>query len=174
MLLVGLRAGLHSQDLAFIDHELPVVADRDLQPIERPRRRPFEVEPRLVEAATVAGAFELVLRCEPAWRASEMRALGENRVDPLLRAHDPNPLLLLVFFADLPDGVVGSKTGLKSRRRLEKNPRESGAGEAQKTEKPEDPETAPTEACEEVPPRPDPSFDFSFFYVVRPSRFNAC
>src|SRR3989442_5545741 len=165
MLLVGLRAGLHSQDLAFIDHELPVVADRDLQPIERPRRRPFEVEPRLVEAATVARAFELVLRREPAWRASEVRALGDNRVDALLRAHDPNPLLLLVFFADLSDRVVGRQAGLEGRRRLEKNPRESGAEEAEQTEKPEHPETAPAEACEEVPPRPDPSFDFSLLYV---------
>src|SRR5213594_2245699 len=173
MLLVGLRAGLHSQDLAFIDHELPVVADRDLQPIERPRRRPFEVEPRLVEAATVARAFELVLRREPAWRASEVRALGENRVDALFLAHDPDALLLLVLLADLPDGVVGSKTGLKSGRRLEQNPWKGGADKAEQAEGAEDAEAAPAQTSEEIPPRPDPSFDFSFLYVVRHSRFNA-
>src|SRR5947207_1545132 len=95
MLIVGLAAGLHAENLAFIDHELPVIADVHFETVERARGRTFEVESGFIEATAVARALELVLRREPSRRAAEMRAFGEDRVDALLLAHDPDALVLL-------------------------------------------------------------------------------
>ncbi len=169
MLLVRLWPGFHSQDLAFIHYQLPVVANGELQPIQRPRRRPFEIESRLIEAAAVAWALEFIFRRKPARSASEMRALGKNRVDAFFLAHDPDALLLFVFLAHLSHRVIGRPAGLEGRRRLEENSRKRGAKEAEQAEKPEDAETAPPQTREEIPPRPDASFYLRRFLFVRHS-----
>src|SRR4051794_26319411 len=62
---------------ALVDDDLAVLGARDPEALERPRRGTLEVDPRLVEAAAMAGALELVLRREPARRAAEVGALGE-------------------------------------------------------------------------------------------------
>src|SRR2546426_6828774 len=137
-----------------VDHELPVLGARDAQPLERPRRRTLEVDARLVEAAAVAGALELVLGREPARRAAEMRALGEQRVDALLRADDPDALVLLVLLADLADHVVGRKPGLEARGWLEEHAREGRADDAEQRDAGERAEDAPGEAAEDIAARP--------------------
>src|SRR5881397_2578826 len=80
---------------ALVDQELAVLGLRDAKPLERPGRRPLEVDAGLVEAAAVAGALELVLGGEPVRRAAKVGALGEERVDSLLGADDPDALVLL-------------------------------------------------------------------------------
>src|SRR6266851_704199 len=53
-----------------VDHQLAVVAERDLHPLQRPGRGAFEVDAVLGVARAVAGAFELVLGAQPARRAA--------------------------------------------------------------------------------------------------------
>src|SRR5690606_8028193 len=62
---------------ALVDHQLAVVRERDLDPLEWPRRRTLEVDAALVEAAAVARTLELGLGEQPARRAAEVRATGE-------------------------------------------------------------------------------------------------
>src|SRR5262245_23881418 len=59
---------------ALVDEHLSVIGESDLDPLERARRRSLEVDPGHVEAAPVAGAFELVLGGQPVRRAAEMGA----------------------------------------------------------------------------------------------------
>src|SRR3989338_8642455 len=73
-LLVRLRAGVHLIDPALVDHELAVLADGDLEAIQRARGRTFEIESGLEKAAAVTGTLELVFRRLPARRASQMGA----------------------------------------------------------------------------------------------------
>ena len=98
--------------LALVDDQLAVVADGELKAVERPRRRSFEVQAGLKKAAAVAGTFEFVLRGEPARRAAQVGALGENRINAGLFADDPDALVLLILFADFADRVVATETRL--------------------------------------------------------------
>src|SRR6202012_1254688 len=100
-----------------VDDELAVVAERDLHPLERARRRPFEVDAVLGVAGAVAGALELVLRAEPARGAAEVGADPEQRVEVALRPHDPDPLALHPLLAHVADGVLGRIAGLEAGRR---------------------------------------------------------
>src|ERR1700685_2304465 len=61
MLLVRIDAGLHLVDDRFVDDQLAVVADVDLESIHRARRRSFEVESADVIAGAVARTLELLL-----------------------------------------------------------------------------------------------------------------
>src|SRR4051794_18267618 len=91
---VGPLAQLFLEFLALIDDELTVVRRGDLEPFERPGRGAFEVDPRDVEAATVARALELLLAREPVRRAPQMstdRLDGIDDVGAVVagRADDP-------------------------------------------------------------------------------------
>src|SRR5437588_11386187 len=57
-----------------VDGELAVVAERDLDALQRPGRRSVAVDAVLRVPRAVAGALELVLGAEPALRAAEVRA----------------------------------------------------------------------------------------------------
>src|SRR5438309_10323478 len=140
---------------ALVDQELAVLGLRDAEPLERPGRRPLEVDAGLVEAATVARALELVLGGEPARRAAQVGALGEERVEPLLGADDPDALVLLELLAHLADRVVARQPRLEGRRRLEEDAREGGAQRGQERDEREGPEDAPAEAAEDIGPRPE-------------------
>src|SRR5437016_2720715 len=142
---------------ALVDQELAVLRLGDAQALERARRRALEVDAGLVEAAPVAGALELVLGDEPARGAAEVRALGEQRVEPRLGADDPDALVLLELLAHLADRVVARKAGLEGRRRLEEDAREGGAHGGQERDEGEGAEDAPAEAAEDVAPRPEPA-----------------
>src|SRR5437867_9690435 len=72
--------------LVLVDEDLAVIAEDDLVPLQRAGRRAFEVDPRWIETAPVAGAFELVLGREPVRSAAEVRARRGEGVDPLLGA----------------------------------------------------------------------------------------
>src|SRR5207253_6341073 len=140
---------------ALVDQELAVLRLGDAQALERARRRALEVDPGLVEAAPVARALELVLGGEPAGRAAEVRALGEQGVEPLLGADDPHPLVLLELLAHLADRVVARAAGLERRGRLEENAREGRADGRQERDQREGAEDAPAEAAEDVAPGPE-------------------
>src|ERR687888_126655 len=96
-----------------VDDDLPVVGERDLDPLERPRRRALEIDAVLRVPRAVAGALELVLRPEPARRAAEVRADPEERVDLLLGAHDPDALRLHPLLRDLAHDVLARIAGLE-------------------------------------------------------------
>src|SRR5258708_20301238 len=55
---------------SLVDDELAVVAQGDLHPLQRSRRRAFEVDAVLGAPPAVAGALELVLGSQPARRAA--------------------------------------------------------------------------------------------------------
>src|SRR5215203_3803792 len=79
--------------LRFVDDDLAVVrADEDAGALERPGRRPLEVDAAPVVAAAMARALELVLRVEPGRRAAQVRADGDQREDPPLLVDDPHPV----------------------------------------------------------------------------------
>src|SRR5260370_37427740 len=115
MLLVGIDAGLHRVHDRLIDHQLPVVADIDLESIHRARGRPFEVEAADVITGAVAWTLELLLGLEPSRRASQMSAFGEDLVEARLGPNDPRAEILLEFFADFADYVVVAQAGLALR-----------------------------------------------------------
>src|SRR5439155_17105822 len=139
---------------ALVDEQLSVLGPRDPQPLEGARRRSLEVDAGLVEAAPVARALELVLGREPARRAAEVRALGEDRVEPRLGTDDPDALVLLELLAHLADRVVGGQPGLERRRRGEQHARERRADGGEQRDARERGEDAPPEASEHVAPRP--------------------
>src|SRR5271157_3116797 len=154
MLLVGVDAGLHPVDNRLVHDELPVVADVDLEPVHRPRRWAFKVESADVVARAVAGALELLLGLEPSRRASEVRALGEDRVEASLGADDPGAKVLLVLLADLADHVVAGKAGLELRGGKEQHPRKRRADRRKQAECGEHPETAPAEPPQKIASAP--------------------
>src|SRR5262249_6196904 len=141
---------------ALVDDELAVLGPRDLHALERPRRRPLEVDAALVEAAAVAGTLELVLGHQPARRAAEMGALGEEGVDAFRLAHDPDTLILLELRAHLADGEVGRQPGLERGGRLEEDARERRAHRGENRDAREGAEDRPAEAPEHVAARPQP------------------
>ena len=124
MLLVGIDSRLHRIDDRLVDHQLTVVADYYLESIHRARRRSFEVQTADVIAGAMAWALELLFGLEPSRSASEMRALGEDRVKAGLGADDPGAILLLEFFTDFADYVVARQPGLEPRGRKEQHARE--------------------------------------------------
>src|SRR5436305_5388241 len=81
--------------LRLVDDDLAVVrADEDAGTLERPGRRPLEVDAALVVPAAVARALELVLRVEPRRRAAEVGADGDQGVDPAAVVDDPDAVLV--------------------------------------------------------------------------------
>src|SRR6266436_3462433 len=111
MLFVGIDARFHRVHDRFVDHQLSVVADGYFESIHRARRRSFKVESADVVARAMARTLELLLRLQPSRRASEMSALGEDRVKAGLGADDPGAEILLEFFADLANHVVVGQAG---------------------------------------------------------------
>src|SRR2546425_12349602 len=138
-----------------VDDELAVVAERDFDALQRPGRRAFEVDAVLRVPRPVAGTLELVLGAEPARRTAEVRADAEQRIEPVLRAHDPDALRLHPLLGDVAHRVLGGVARLEAGRGLEEDPREEKAedGAARGGEAGED--RAPTREGEDVAPRPD-------------------
>ena len=81
---VGPLTQLLLELLALVDHDLAVVGERDLEPLQGPRRGALEVDPGDVEAAAVARAFEFLLGGQPVGRAAQVRADRLERVDDIL------------------------------------------------------------------------------------------
>src|SRR6476660_7050679 len=75
-------APLEAVDDALVDHQLAVLGDADAKALQRSWRRAFEVDAGLAEPAAVAGALELLFDLQPARRAAEVGALGEQRIEP--------------------------------------------------------------------------------------------
>src|SRR5574337_524892 len=139
---------------ALVDHKLPVVAQRDLDPLQRPRSRTLEVDPGLAETAAVAGAFKLVLRIQPVRGTAEMRADRKERVKSIRLVDDPDALFLFPPFADGSDRVFLRRTGLEDRDRLEEYPGEHKASERHAADtKPSRYSTPPCERTK-ITPRP--------------------
>ena len=118
ILLVRFRARLHLKRHTLIDEELAIFGDRYLESIERSWCRPLEVQTAFVITAAVTWAFELIFSLEPIRRATEMGALGEERVKAFILTHDPHTIVLLEFIADLASRVIGRKSGFECGRRL--------------------------------------------------------
>src|SRR5580658_5637642 len=165
MLLVRIDAGFHLVDDRFVDNQLPVVADVDLESIHRARRRSFEVESADVIAGAVARALKLLLRLQPSRRASEMRALGEDRVEAGLGANDPGAKILLEFFADFANDVVVGEAGLELRRRQEEHARKCRAHGGQQADQREYAEAGPSEHAEKIATAPQRA-ELGFFLVT--------
>ena len=119
--LIRLGSGTHFEDFSFVDDELTIVAHGDSKAVQRSRCRPFEIQTRLKEAATVARTFEFILGSEPTRRATQMGTFGEDGVDAGFFPDDPDPLFLLEFFADFTNSEVGRQSGFEGRRWLKKN-----------------------------------------------------
>ena len=106
MLFVRLRARLHPEKFAFVDNQLPILAEDNLKAIQWPRRRTFEIHAALVKAAAEAGTFEFFLCGEPARSAAQMRTLGKQRVYPFIFANNPHAVVLFELFTDLAKWIV--------------------------------------------------------------------
>src|SRR5207245_11530339 len=138
-----------------VDDELAVVAERDLDALQRPGRRAFEVDALLRVPRAVAGALELVLGAEPARRAAEVRADAEQRVKRTLRAHDPDALRLHPLLGDVAHRVLGRIARLEAGRRLEEDAGEEKAEDRAARGREAGEDRAPTREGEDVAPRPD-------------------
>src|SRR5207247_4523327 len=66
---------------ALVDQDLTVVGQHDARPLERARRRPFEIDAAQTIAAAVARTLELVFRREVIRSTAKMRADGDERVE---------------------------------------------------------------------------------------------
>src|SRR5439155_11164240 len=97
---------------------------------ERSRGRAFEVDAGDLEAAAVAGAFELLLALQPVRRATEVRAGGAESVDEAVVAHDPG-VLVLVALDDFTVLVLVLEADLELARRLGQNVGEQEANSAE-------------------------------------------
>src|ERR1022692_2055968 len=144
MLIVGIDARFHLIDHRFIDHQLPVVADGDLEAIHRPRRRSFEVETADVVARAMTRTLELLLCLQPSRGASEMGALSEDRIEALLGAYDPGAEILLELFADLADDIVIRQACFEFRRREKQNARKRASHCGEQSDSGEGGEAAPS------------------------------
>src|SRR5437879_4780658 len=107
-----------------VHEDLSVVREDDPRALERTRRWPFEVDAADVIAAAVARTLELVLRREIVRRAPEVRAHGDEGVEPgrvhgvvVGRAHDPDRELLLPPLVHA-HAVLVRESGLELLRRL--------------------------------------------------------
>src|SRR6476659_3693861 len=113
-----------------VDDDLSVRGiDENLGALQGTRGRSLEVHSRLVIAAAVARALELVLRRQPVRRAAEVRADGNEGVHRIFGAHDPDAELLFPALVDFADGVVVDEAGLELLDRLEENIGEHEASE---------------------------------------------
>src|SRR5207244_3731045 len=90
-----------------VDEDLPVVGQHHARALERPRRRPFEIDAGQSISAAVARALELVFRREVIRRASQMRADRDERIEPARvlsdvvgSPYDPDPKLLFPSLID--------------------------------------------------------------------------
>src|SRR5438105_3367951 len=145
-----------------VDHQLAVVGEGDPRPLQGARCGTLEVDAILRVPRPVAGAFELVLGREPTGRAAEMGADGEQRIDRVLRADDPDALSLHPFLGDLPHRVFPRTSRLERSGRLEKNARKqqsescaSGRGEARE-------HGSPADERGQIPAGPDEVAAFRF------------
>jgi len=80
---------------ALVDFDLAILGDPDADPLERPRRRTFEVDAVDIEPGAVTGALELLLPLQPTRRAAEVRADRGERVNQVpavvgVGVNDPN------------------------------------------------------------------------------------
>src|SRR5207247_7752736 len=82
-------------ELARIDLNLAFGIEFNFRPIHWTRRRPFEVDPFDIVAATMAGTFELVLARIPIGGASQVSATRVDYKQPLCIAHYPDAVLVL-------------------------------------------------------------------------------
>jgi hypothetical protein len=106
MLLIRIGARFHSERMTLIHSQLPIASQRNFKTVQRTWRRPLKVQAVFIKTAAVAGALELVFSCEPARSASEMRTLGEDRINTFFLTNNPNPIFLLIFFADFSFCIV--------------------------------------------------------------------
>ena len=98
---------------AFVNEKLPVIGQGDLDPLERPRSRSFEIDARHVEPATVTRTFELALGFQPVRRTTEVGTNGLERVDTFFVPHNPNPEFFLESLVDRADGEIAGRPTLK-------------------------------------------------------------
>src|SRR3989442_254874 len=154
VLILAVGQVLTGADVHF-DAPPPGLPERVKLPLGRSGRRAFEVDAVLRVPRPVAGTLELVLGAEPARRTAEVRADAEQRIEPVLRAHDPDALRLHPLLGDVAHRVLGGVARLEAGRGLEEDPREEKAedGAARGGEAGED--RAPTREGEDVAPRPD-------------------
>src|SRR5438105_14694100 len=94
--------------LALIDHYFAGFVEADAPAFERARGRAFEVHAGDLEAAAVAGAFELLRLGEPVRRAAQVRAGGAKRVEDAAVPDYPDVAVLEVV-GDLVLGKVVRK-----------------------------------------------------------------
>src|SRR5947207_13055375 len=86
--------------LTLIDDNLAVVGDGDGPALERARRGAFEIHPRNLEAAAVAGTFKFLLLVPPIGRATQVRASRAQGINDvaaqvvILIADEPGALRL--------------------------------------------------------------------------------
>src|SRR5205823_3305606 len=95
---------LAAEDLGHVDHDLSVLGEADLEPLQRARRGTLEVDAGDVgralrridaaEARSVTRALELVLGLEEAGRAAEVGALAEDHHETVAEAGDPDAVVL--------------------------------------------------------------------------------
>jgi hypothetical protein len=89
ILLVRVDSRFHDVGDRLIDDKLPVIANEDLETIHRTRGGTFEVQPADVVARPMTWALELLFCLKPSRGASQVSALGENRVEAELGANYP-------------------------------------------------------------------------------------
>src|SRR4030095_16592802 len=133
MLFIGFRAWLHPENFTFVDYQLAILTAKDLKPIQGSRRRSFEIHTAPVKTAAVARTLKFIFCREPARRAAQVRTLGEQRINPIILANNPNPVVLFVLFADFSEGVVGWQSHLQYRWGLKENSGERRANETKQS-----------------------------------------
>src|SRR5438093_7966634 len=99
---------------ALVHEDLPVLGQHDARPLERSRRRAFEIDAGDAEAAAVTGALEFVLRRQIVRRAAQVRAGHAQRIeaagvllDVLGRPYEPDAVFFLPPFVDADAVLVG-------------------------------------------------------------------
>src|SRR5208337_2542932 len=131
-------------------------------------RRPFEVVSTDVIARAMARTLELLLRLQPSRRASQVSALGEDRIETRLGANDPGAEILLELFAHLANHVIVRQAGLELRWRQKEHARKRRANRREQTDQRECTETRPSEHAQKIAPAPQCA-ELGFFLVpLRP------
>lgn len=109
----------------------------------------------------MARALKLIFRCQPAWGAAEVSTFRKQSIEAGFFSHDPDAILLLELFIDLPKEIVVWLAGLKSCRRQKKNPRKCRANKSDKRKKPKYTESAPAQTGKKSLRDQMPLFSFS-------------
>src|SRR5437868_1186584 len=138
-----------------VDHQLSVVAERDLHALQRPGRGAFEVDAVFRVPRAVAGTLELVLRAQPPRRAAEVRANSEQRIDRGAGAHDPHALALHPLLGYVAHRIFDRVAGLERSGRLEQHAREEHAQDRQAGGGETGEDRAPGGERKQVAPCPD-------------------